>query len=379
MAVLRRAGVVLVLGLALSGCSSLNPFASKGPQMAALADFTPEAKLDRAWHVSVGEDGRFRFEPALANDSVYVAGHDGVVLRMDGADAAWRVKLGKKLSSGVGTDGRLVVVVAEDGEAIGLNASDGSVRWKAAVNAEVLAPAAIGAGMVVLRASDHRLIALDSQNGERRWVYQRPTPPLALRNFAGVVVEGGVVVAGFPGGKVAAVNLANGAALWELTVAQPRGATELERMTDVAGDPVIGGRQLCAIAYQGRVGCFDGSNGASLWSREMSSTVGMSRDGDVLYVTDDKDAVFAMDTATGATQWSNEGFARRALTRPLPVGKLLVVGDGAGYVHVLTRAEGKLVGRVRADSSGIAVAPQAWNDGFVVQTRSGDVYAYHLH
>jgi len=64
------------------------------------------------------------------------------------------------------------------------------------------------------------------------------------------------------------------AQLWESTVALPRGATELERVADVMGNPVLDERQVCAVAYQGRVACFDRRNGSPLWARDTPATAG---------------------------------------------------------------------------------------------------------
>ena len=67
----------------------------------------------------------------------------------------------------------------------------------------------------------------------------------------------GSAYAGFSGGKLAAISEANGALRWEATVALPKGATEVERVTDSVGDPAAQGREICVAAYQGRVGCYD--------------------------------------------------------------------------------------------------------------------------
>ena len=86
----------------------------------------------------------------------------------------------------------------------------------------------------------------------------------------------GLALAGFPGGKLVAIALTNGAARWEGTVALPRGATELERVTDVVGQLAVLGHEVCAAAYQGHVTCFDMRSGNTIWSRELSSVTGVS-------------------------------------------------------------------------------------------------------
>lgn len=361
-----------------TGCAALNPFASPAPKPAPLAEFKPTAQLTASWQANIGEAGLYRFQPVVSRDAVFAAGHEGEVARFEDGRAVWRVDTNTELSAGVGSDGRQVVVVATDGSVIALDADNGSERWRSPVGAEVLAPPAVSLDFVIVRASDNRLIALNARDGSRRWVYQRNNPPLALRNFAGVLIEGPVVLAGFPGGKLAVINLANGGAITELGVAVPRGATELERVADIAGPPVVGRREVCAVAYQGRAACFDVSNGNAIWAREFSSSVGMDRDGRFALITDDRDAVHALDGFSGASVWKQDGLARRKVSRPLIVGDHVVVGDLEGYIHVLDRETGAFVARDRAGSEAIAADPVPLRRGFVVQDADGQITAYEV-
>jgi len=361
----------------LTGCSylsALNPFAPSAPKMAPLPSFTPTAELRTDWSGSVGSAGGYVFQPAVMGPSVFAAGRDGTVIRFDDGRPAWKISAERKLAAGVGASKGLAVVVSEKGEVIALDAASGAVKWTSPVNAEVLAPPGVGDGIVVVRTSDNRLIGLDAADGKRKWLYQRSNPPLALRNFTGVVIEGGAALAGFPGGKLVGVNLSNGGAIFELTVASPRGATELERVADVSGPPVVSRQEVCAVAFQGRIGCFDGSNGNTLWSRELSSAVGLDRDSRQAYVTDDKDAVHALDGSTGASVWKQDKFSRRGLSRPVAFGGYVAVSDREGYVHLLQRDDGGLAARARPDSSAV-LAMRAYGRGVVVQSEAGGVYA----
>jgi outer membrane protein assembly factor BamB len=363
----------------LAGCSSLNPFASSTPKPAPLAEFRPTAELVPLWSAQLGDAGNYVFQPAVAGDAVYAASNDGEVARFEAGRTVWEAEAGKPLSAGVGSDGRLAVVVATDGTVIAYDAASGSERWRTPVGAEVLAAPAVGGDIVIVRASDQRLIALSAADGSRRWVYQRSNPPLALRSFAGVVLEGGVALAGFPGGKLVALSLQNGGALWELTVSLPRGATELERVADVAGTPVVSRREVCAVTYQGRAACFDASNGNALWARDFSSSVGMDRDGRFVVLTDAQDAVHALDAYSGASVWKQDAMARRGVSRPLIVGDHVVVADAEGYVHLLARDSGAFAARAHADGSAIVADPHPYGRGFVVQSRDGEIVAYEAH
>jgi len=355
----------------LSACSS-----TPGP--ADLVDFTSSAKLQEAWSVSVGGADGYVFQPVVVGDGVYAASADGDVVRIEGGKKKWRTDTHADLSAGVGSDGDLVAVVSVAGEVIALDAETGVERWRSNVRAEVLAPPAVGGGIVVLRASDHRLIALETKNGQQRWLYQRNMPPLALRSHAGVLIVDQVALVGFPGGKVVAVSLENGGNIWELDIARPRGATELERVADVAGTPVVGRSEVCAVTYQGRAACFDVTNGSALWARDFSSHVGMDRDTRFAVLVDERDSVQALDVYSGVTVWRQDAMPRRKLSRPLIVGDYVVVGDIKGYVHALNREDGAFAARARADNSAIVADPQIWGTGFVVQSLDGDVVAYEV-
>jgi outer membrane protein assembly factor BamB len=361
----------LILAL-LSGCSS-----TPGP--ADLVKFNPSIKLQEVWNISVGSAKNYVFQPVVVNESVYAAGAGGDVVRIDGGRKKWTVDTKTRLSAGVGSDGKVVVVVSDKGQAIALDAETGSERWRVNVGAEILAPPAVGGGVVVLRASDHRLLGLEVTNGQQRWLHQRNMPPLALRSHSGMlIVDDEVVLAGFPGGKLVAVSLEHGGNLWELNVSRPRGANELERVSDVAGTPVLSRNEICAVTYQGRAACFDLSNGNTLWTRDFSSYAGMDRDTRFAVLVDERDSVQALDVYSGITVWRRDGMPRRRLTRPLIVGDHIVLGDGEGYVHVLEREGGAFAARDRADRKAILAEPQLLGSGFVVQSLGGDVVAYEL-
>lgn len=358
----------------LSACSSLNPFSSEG-KPPALKPLASPVKMNEGWRARVDDAGVFVFQPAISGGAVFATGKDGEVTRIESGRTVWKTPLKTRVSGGVGSDGNLVAVGTPKGEVIALDAETGQVKWRVFINAEVLAAPAVSGGMVVVRSADSRLFGLDASDGKRRWTYQRATPALALRNAAGVVMEGNFIIAGYPGGKLVAVNGANGSLAWEGTVAVPRGATELERVADITSLPVMTPRATCAVAYQGRVACFDMSNGTTLWTRDLSSSRGLDLDDRNVFVTDEKGAVHALDLANGASVWKQDQLAGRSPGRPRIVGDYVAVGDVEGYVHLLRKDDGSLAGRHRVDSSPILADPQKAGGDIVIQTRNGSLQA----
>ena len=285
-----------LLSAVLVGCSSLdalNPFASSGPKMAELQPLevtTAQARV--VWKDDVGNGEPYAFAPAVVGSSVYAAARDGSIVRLDDGRPVWRIKAEKPLSGGVGADESMLAVGTAKGDVFAYSAADGKLLWQVKASSEVLAPPAVGGGLVIVRSGDHRLTAYDATDGSRKWIYQRPTPPLSVRVTAAPVVVDKFVFVGFPGGKLIAVNADNGAPLWEGTVALPKGVTELDRIADVSSVPVIDGRTICAVAFQGRISCFDLGSGNLIWAREISSSAGLSIDSRYVFVTDDHGEVW---------------------------------------------------------------------------------------
>jgi outer membrane protein assembly factor BamB len=372
----RRAALVVLLP-ALAGCFGSG---SSGPQPAELPVLEPARELRVRWSAGVGAAGAFVFQPARAGDAIFAAARDGTVARLDAASGreVWRVTLDAQLSGGAGADERTVAVASGEAEVFALDAATGAVRWRARVSSEVLAAPRVDGGLVVVRSADSRIYAFSSEDGKRRWAYQRAPASLSVRTPAGMALHQDTVYAGFPGGRLVALALGNGAVRWEAAVATPKGATELERVTDVVGDPVLVGREVCAVAFQGRTACFDAQNGNQLWAREVSSVTGVSADARYAFVSDDRGAVHALDRSNGRSLWKQDRLAHRQLSLPLPLGEQVAVGDLDGYVHLLSRDTGAFVARIATDGSAVRAAPLRLREGFLVQTQRGGLFALTL-
>lgn len=371
--------VLSLVGTVLGGCSTLdklNPFKSE-PKIkpAELTAIQATAQLSVRWQVSIGEADDFVLTPAVVGESVIVAARDGTVARIDNGRQSWRISAGEKLAGGVGADRGLVVVGTEKGQVMAFDAESGKSRWTARVSSEVLAAPAVSADLVAVRTVDARIVGLDPVDGKRRWVYQRVTPALTLRSSVGMLMVDNTVLAGFPGGKLVAINGKNGAALWEATVAVPKGATELERVADITSLPVADEREVCAVAYQGRVACFERATGSQVWARDISSSAGLDMDKTRVYVSDDKGTVQAFARDGGASLWKQDKLKNRGLSRPTVLGRRVAVADFQGFVHLLDVEDGAFAARAATDGSVIRADAQRIAGGLVVQTRKGGVVA----
>ena len=378
-----RVIAAVLLSFALGGCSTVTDMydrwfgSSPGPKPAPLVAFKATTQPRLVWRGEVGPAEKTMFFPAVTGNVVYAAGAAGTIAGFEAntGKPTTRFNAGQRLSAGVAASARLIVVGSAKGEVLAFDAS-GKPLWKVQLPGDVLAPPAIDGSLVVARVGDGRLYGLDATDGKQRWLYQRTSPALSLRSHAGVIVERGAVFAGFPGGRLVALAAATGNVGWDSVVALPRGATELERVADVMGLPVLDGDRVCAVAYQGRVACFDTQSGTTIWARDMSSTAGIDADHRNAYVTDDKHAVIALDKSNGASLWRQDKLANRGVSAPLAFGRFVIVGDYEGYVHLLSREDGSFAARIATDGSAIGAPAVALDTNtFLVQTRNGNLFA----
>lgn len=371
------------LALSLAGCNTVGGwFGSGEPRIkpAELPSFQPSVVLTRLWDVNVGNGQPYTFTPASDGQAVYAAGRDGRILKIDAATGRelGRIETGRRLSAGVGLGEGLVLVGTPKGEVLAYRAADGQPAWTAQLSGEILSPPQARGGLVAVRGNDGKVWALDAADGKRRWVYSRALPALTLREPGSLALGERAVYAGFPGGRLAALSLANGAPIWETNVALPKGATELERIADVAGPLALSERLICAGAYQGRVACFDRINGQAVWGRDISVLRGVAMDARQLYAADSADTVHAFDRERGVSPWKQDKLRDRRLSTPLPLEGHVALGDYQGHVHLLDRETGAFAARAATDGSAIAAAPIATPQGLVVQTANGGVYAFRV-
>lgn len=366
-----RALLAVALVGAVAACGTTRDAATRP---AELTEIRPALKVTLAWRVDVGASRGALLQPAVTENAVYAAAGAGSLMRVEpqSGRVLWRVDTGQRLGAGVGSDGLTVAVVTTRGEVLAYD-PEGQLRWRASVGADVTTPPLVGRGLVIVRGTDFQVMAFGADDGRRRWVFQRSNPPLSLRAVTEMAFAADSALVGFPGGRLVAIALSNGAARWEAVVAEPRGATEVERLADVIGPVAVAGngREVCAAAYQGRITCVDASGGALLWTRDWPAGGGVALGEGAIASVDVRSAVGAFARDNGASLWRSERLLNRGLTSPAMLRSAVAFGDYEGYVHFLAPADGDLLARVRLDGHRITATPRVWADGLIVQSEGG--------
>lgn len=375
--------------LVLSACASITDlktdisermFGREIVDMDPLSEIKATADAKILWQAKIGGTQHYDFTPVVEAGFAYTASAEGDLVKLDATSGSqiWHVKVEENLSGGVGVGGSLVLVGTQKGVLYAYDIS-GKLQWLSRLSSEILSTPKYFDGLVIVRTGDSRIYGINANDGSRKWVYDHSNPALILRSSAGLVVDGGAVYAGFAGGKLAAIRADNGKILWEASVAQPKGVTEIERIADITSLPVVDGPLVYAVAYQGRIAAVDRATGRVVWNRDISSLTGLSFEDARIYVSHATGSLYALDYSTGKTFWRQGALKNRQLTMPLPMGNLIAVGDVEGYVHFLSREDGAFSARVKTDNSSVLPQMAIINTNtLLAQTRDGGIYAIQI-
>lgn len=365
-----RALGAIVLIATVVGCSGGSP----KPKPAELEAVTPLVSARQSWNARIGPVN-FPLEVTVSGNSVALASGDGTVALLDaqtGRDI-WRVALNTPIAAGVGSDGKVVVVVTKANEVVALQ--DGRQLWRQKLSAQAFtAPFVAGARVFVL-AADRSVNAFDGQTGRKLWAQQRPNEPLVLRQSGVMLAVGDTLVVGLAG-RLAGLNPSNGSIRWEAPIASPRGINDVERLVDLVGRVSRDGSNVCARAFQASIGCVDAARGSLLWSKPANGMQGIHGDDRLLFGTEADGTVLAWKRSDGERVWSVERLRHRSLTAPLVAGRSVVVGDFAGFIHLLSREDGSLLNRLPTDGSAIAAAPALAGTTLIAVTQNGGIYGF---
>jgi outer membrane protein assembly factor BamB len=339
--------------------------------------------VTKLWSTSAGGgEGRIgaRQGPVVADGRVYAAAVKGGVYALDlqTGKTVWHYETKLRLSGGPGTGEGLVVVGGLEGDVVALDAATGEQKWMAKIPSEIVAAPTIGMGSVFVHSADGRVTAFDAASGERRWFWNHDVPPLSLRGNDAVTLGPGFVFVGNDDGSVSALSASDGRTLWNLPVAQPEGRTELDRMADVDGTPVLEGSTLFASSFKKQTLAVDAPSGRPIWVSPQGGVGRLGVASDRLVLADSTGAVHAIDKNSGASLWQQPALARRNLTGAVVQGDYAVVGDYDGYLHWLKLENGEFAGRERLSGKALRGAPVVADGVLVAQDINGEVAAFRL-
>lgn len=351
-----KTAAAIAVSVSLAGCGLFSSEETVEPN--PLVDFEAEQQFQQLWSLSTGGSLGSKFHqlvPSIDEQQIFAVNVEGDLVAADLASGRinWRVELETPIGGGVGAGNGIVVLATESGEVIAFDTTDGSERWRYQASSEVISQPQMNAELVVVQQLDGKITALEVGSGERRWSYDSQIPRLSLRGTSAPIVAADLTLAGFANGKLVAVENASGRPVWEQRISLAEGRSELERIVDIDGKPLVYNRIVYVGSYQGRLVALNPGNGQVVWSQDLSTYRGLAGGFGNVYAISDEDHVHAFDARNSASVWSQDGLRNRRLTTPVVLGNSLVTADADGYLHVLSQVDGHFTARHRVSSSGV--------------------------
>lgn len=380
VSIIKNLFFVAATALSLSACST---FFDKDntPPPSPLVDFIPQAKVQTLWYTSTGAGSNndyLKLTPSIYGTTIFTASKNGVVAANDiqTGKSLWKINTGDDISSGTAAYADLVYVGSREGNVYALNQNNGQIIWKATSSSEILAPVAARDNIVLVKTIDGRLSAFSTLDGHMFWKYQQTEPNLILRGSSAPQLTYESAIVGFENGTLVKLVIKNGHVQWEKTIADPQGIFAIQRMVDIDADPIIFGNRVFAATYQGRIAALNLSSGEEIWSHDISSYAGIASDGSKVYVSDAQSHVWAFNASNGDVNWQQVKLQARTITGPALIDNYVVVGDAEGYLHWLSKQDGRFMARTFVNKSGIAATPIVKNNILYVYTKDGHLAAY---
>ncbi|MCC5855675.1 MAG: outer membrane protein assembly factor BamB [Idiomarina sp.] len=375
--------------LIVAGCSSRDV-----PTYAGLENFTPQVDSRLVWVTRVGTgsgEHYSRLRPAFHDDVIYAADRHGLVaaLNPENGRRLWTVSLAEtdawierfprgetmRLSAGPILVDDTLYFSSENGFVFAVNRENGELRWQSRVPGEVLSAPAVGDGIVAVQLGNGIVVALDQRTGAERWLYEDETGLLSLRGTSTPAIVGGGIVFGTATGKVVVLIADTGQLAWDERIAVPSGSSDLERIVDLDGTPLVVGSTLYVGAQNGEIVAMELMSGEVIWKQDYSVSRSIQNIQNRLVFVDSRSHLVTLDRASGNERWRNGSLFQRSLTEPTSVQGYLVSGDRFGYVHWFNRDTGDIAGRKylgRFES--LQTAPVRVGDRVLVQSGSGRFY-----
>ena len=305
------------------------------------------------------------------NGVIFAIDPDGQVSAYKGKERLWKSKITKQeLTAGVEASEGIVVIGNRKGELFALDQVTGAQKWTAKLSGAILSPSLIQAGRVITIANDGTVFAHDAVTGQQVWAYKLPNVQFSLRGQpAPVRLDDRTVIVASANAYVYALDVISGVPRFQRRVAISDGRSDIQRLIDIVGDPVVSGQYLVTTSFQGQVTVTDLATQRVVWSEEASSTNSPEVVGDKVFVSTTDGKLNAYNLATGELLWQNEELLNRQLNNPVTLGQNLVVGDLDGVIHLIDPSSGKLIGR--AKTSGEVRSLRVIDNQLYVATRKG--------
>jgi len=280
---------------------------------------------------------------------------------------------------GMALAGETVFAVTGKGLLAALNVKNGQEYWKRELNTPVRIAPRVAKGMIFLTTVDNQLFAIDATDGSIRWKHQGIQEIAGVHSAPMVAVRDEMVIVPYSSGELYAVDARNGNDRWRETLMTTKPTAGRSRIADMVASPIIHEDRVYVGSQAGVLAAIDLRNGARLWEEELPGIQHMWRAGGYLFITTMDRRMLSVYMPDGRIRWTQtlpghgelepEGYWIGSLTVS---GQLLVFGSH-GEVLKLNPADGAIVSHHDYPSEVMHV-PSVVNGGMFAVSRDATLY-----
>lgn len=376
--------VIAIMATAVIGCNrGIKPVVNDPVKLVQIAQ--PISVLQPVFSTDVGNKNVSKKDPldlqvGYGNTQIVTASRGGDLVGFDKAgQRLWSVDVGDQITGGVAIDelSQTAIISTRGGLVMAFDSATGAERWQQQLSGSVLTPALISNNRVILSANDGFLHGLSLQNGQSVWQFATQVPAISIRGSAApTLLDAKTALLATADGRLHAITVDNGLPLWSRRVGVGTGSSEVERMSDVDGMPIVDNNQLFAISYSGQLLGIDLASRQVMFVNELASLKALAVNNQQVVATSLDGKVVAYNRSNGQVLWESEELAYRHLTNPVMIGNYIAVGDFDGVVHLFDPATGKIVSRVQ--TKGVLTNLQVQGSRLMTQSTSGQVAIWQL-
>ncbi|MEN2751354.1 outer membrane protein assembly factor BamB [Psychrobacter sp. FBL11] len=369
---------------AVVGCNrGIKPVVNDPVELVQIAQ--PVSVLQPIFSVDVGNKKASKKDPlalqvGYSNGQTVTASRGGELTGFDNAgQRLWSINVDEQITGGVTIDSlsQTAIVSTRSGLVMAFDSTTGAKRWQKQLSGSVLTPALVSNNRVILSANDGFLHGLSLQTGQSIWQFATQVPAISVRGSAApTLLDDKTALLATADGRLHAITIDNGLPQWSRRVGVGAGSSEVERMSDVDGMPVVDNNQLYAISYSGQLLGIDLASRQVMFVNELASLKSLAVNDQQIIATSLEGRVVAYDRNNGNVLWESEALAYRDLTNPVMIGNYIAVGDLEGVVHLFNPANGDIVSRVQ--TKGALTDLQVQGNRLMTQSTSGQVAIWQL-
>ena len=376
--------VLALMTTAVVGCNrGIKPVVHDPVKLVQIAQ--PVSVLQPVFSVDVGNKKASKKDPlalqiGYSNAQIVTASRGGEVTGFDSTgQRLWSMNVGNQITGGVALDplSQTAIVSTRNGLVMAFDSATGAKRWEHQLSGSVLTPALISNNRVVLSANDGFLHGLSLQTGQSIWQFATQVPAISVRGSAApTLLDDKTALLATADGRLHAITTDSGLPQWSRRVGVGTGSSEVERMSDVDGMPIVDNNQLYAISYSGQLLGIDLTSRQVMFVNELASLKALAVNNKQVIATSLEGKVVAYDRINGNVLWESEALAYRDLTNPVMIGNYIAVGDLEGVVHLFNPATGDIISRVQ--TKGALTNLQVQGSRLMTQSVSGQVAIWQL-